>query len=338
MGKFSQEKKVVLDFFDAMEKAAPEKALEVMKQYMAPEYSFQGAYPFREQNSIEAVAEKFWIPLKKALRPMQRRQDIFIAGNNEFNEDEVWVMSMGNFMGNFVEEWLGVRPNYKILNLRYSEFNCVKDGKIIKTGMFFDMIGFMQSAGCNPMPPQLGTMYVYPGPRDHNGLLFDDAPEEESKKTLTLLKRFLSGYPDYDAVMDCMPHDYLARDWHEDMLWYGSGGAGFTIDVFREFQKDFRRNLSDRSSVGHTVRFAEGNFACFFGWPNIVSTPIGGYCGYPGSNKPVYMQVVDVYYRKNEKLSENWVFPDVPYWLSQQNVDVFTRNACRYEQKAERLK
>lgn len=333
MGKYEQSKKVILEYFDAMENSSPEKSIAVMNKYMDSDYDFKGSYPFGEQSSIQTVAETFWNPLKRALSSMQRRQDIFIAGNNEFNEDEIWVMSMGNFMGNFVDEWLGIRPNFKIMNLRYVEFNCLKNGKILKTGMFFDMIGFMEAAGCNPMPPQLGAMYVYPGPKDHNGLLFEDAPEEESIKTLKLLKRFLSGYPDYDAVMDCMPHEHLARDWHENMVWYGSGGAGYTIDVFREFQKDFRRNLSDRGTVGHIVRFAEGNFACFYGWPNIFSTPTGGYCGYPGFNKRINMQVVDVYCRKGDKLSENWVFPDVPWWLSQQNVDVFKRNAKHYVQK-----
>lgn len=333
MGNFTLSKKLVLEYFDAMEMTAPEDSPAVMKKFMSAEYDFKGSYPFGAQSEIQVVADAFWTPLKKALSPIQRRQDIFIAGNNEFDEDEVWVMSMGHFMGNFLDEWLGIKPNFKIMNLRYVEFNCVKDGKISKTGMFIDMIGFMQSAGCNPMPPQLGAMYVYPGPKDHDGLLFEDAPEEESGKTLKLLKRFLSGYPDYDAVMDCMPHEHLARDWHENMVWYGAGGAGYTIDVFREFQKDFRRNLSDRGTSGHIVRFAEGKFACFFGWPNIYSTPTGGYCGYPGSNKRVYMQVVDVYCRKGDKLSENWVFPDVPWWLSQQNVDVFKRNANHYRQK-----
>jgi len=29
--------------------------------------------------------------------------------------------------------------------------------------------------------------FVYPGPRNHNGLLFEDAPEEEGVKTLELI-------------------------------------------------------------------------------------------------------------------------------------------------------
>ena len=41
-----------------------------------------------------------------------------------------WVMSMGNFMGLFDSDWMGVRRTGKMINLRYAEFNCVENGKI----------------------------------------------------------------------------------------------------------------------------------------------------------------------------------------------------------------
>ena len=44
-----------------------------------------------------------------------------------------------------------------------------------------------------------------------------------------------------------------------------------------------------------------------------------------GGEVPANMQVVDVYYRDGNKLSENWVLIDLPYWLQQQGVDVFER-------------
>ncbi len=37
------------------------------------------------------------------------------------------------------------------------------------------------------------------------------------------------------------------------------------------------------------------------------------------------MQVVDVYRREGDKLAENWVFIDIPYWLKQQGLDVLER-------------
>ena len=45
----------------------------------------------------------------------------------------------------------------------------------------------------------------------------------------------------------------------------------------------------------------------------------------PGGEVPADMQVADVYYRKGDKLSENWVLIDLPYWLKQQGLDILAR-------------
>jgi hypothetical protein len=37
------------------------------------------------------------------------------------------------------------------------------------------------------------------------------------------------------------------------------------------------------------------------------------------------MRIVDVYRRDGDKLAENWVFIDLPYYLAQQGLDVFAR-------------
>ena len=70
---------------------------------------------------------------------------------------------------------------------------------------------------------------------------------------------------------------------------------------------------------------AEGNYACFFGWPNLSNTPLGGFLGLPGGKVSATMQVVDVYRRQGDKLAENWVFIDLPYWLRQQGLDILER-------------
>ncbi|MFT1674343.1 hypothetical protein ACMUDJ_19125, partial [Vibrio cholerae] len=57
----------------------------------------------------------------------------------------------------------------------------------------------------------------------------------------------------------------------------------------------------------------------------LSNTPIGGFLGMPGGVIRADMQVVDVYYRDANKLSENWVLIDLPYWLKLQGLDVFER-------------
>ena len=328
MSKYQQTKALVRAYFEAVEAATPQTVAGVLRDFTSEDYLWRGVYPFREQQGSQATADVFWSPLMTSLSRMQRRQDIFIGGTNEISGEQ-WVMSMGHFMGLFDADWMGVRATRKMINLRYAEFNCVENGKITKTGLFIDIIGMMQQAGVNPLPPQTGASFVYPGPRNHDGLLFDDAPEEEGVVTLALVNQMvadLSALNDSGA-MGCPP-EVLEQSWSKDMIWYGPGGIGATYTIPRyqeQHQLPFRNNLKDKKFNGHACRFAEGNFACFFGWPNLSNTPIGGFLGLPGGEIRADMQVVDVYYRDGNKLSENWVLIDIPYWLKQQGLDIFER-------------
>ena len=146
MSKYQAAKTLVLNYFAALEKASPETVADGIKAYTSDDYYWRGVYPFREQHGVTAVAEKFWTPLMTSLTHMQRRQDIFIAGSNEIGGEQ-WVMSMGNFMGLFDADWLGIPRTRKMANLRYAEFNCVENGKITQTGLFIDIIGLMVQAG-----------------------------------------------------------------------------------------------------------------------------------------------------------------------------------------------
>jgi len=328
MSTYLAAKQLVREYFAALEEATPENIAEVLGSYTSPEYDWRGVYPFRKIQGAEAVAVEFWVPLMKSLTRMQRRQDIFIAGTNEMGSNQ-WVMSMGNFMGLFDADWLGIPRARKIVNLRYAEFNCVKDNKIIKTGLFIDIIGLMLQAGVNPLPPSTGVYFNYPGPRNHEGLLFEDAPEGEGTATLALVNEMISDLSSLNesGSMGCPP-EILEKTWSKDMLWYGPAGIGATYTIPRyqeQHQLPFRQNLDDKRFLGHVCRFAEGNFACFFGWPNLTNTPIGGWLGLPGGGVNAEMQVVDIYRREGDKLAENWVLIDIPYWLKQQGLDILDR-------------
>lgn len=134
------------------------------------------------------------------------------------------------------------------------------------------------------------------------------------------------------AYMACPP-EILEKSWSKNMIWYGPGGIGasYTIPRYQEqHQLPFRNRLTDKKFNGHVCRFAEGNFACFFGWPNLTNRPLGGFLGMPGGQVKADMQVVDVYCREGDKLSENWVLIDLPYWLKQQGLDILERTQQIY--------
>lgn len=314
---------------------ADENQLEtVIQAYTDDDYRWRGVYPFREISDRQRVISEFWQPLKRAVKHLQRRPDIFIAGHNDGEEKDseqngVWVMNMGHLMGLFDAPWLNMPPTGKMLNIRYAEFHRVLDGKIVETGLFIDLIGVMQQAGLYPLPPSTGQFFVYPGPRNHNGIVRGLSEHREGEKTMQILNQMIG---DLDALnksgsMTCSP-DVLRRTWHEDMIWYGPCGIGasYTIERYQQqHQLPFRNNLGDKKFNGHVCRFADGEFACFFGWPNLSNRALGGFLGLPAGKESADMQVVDVYYRKGDKLSENWVLIDLPWWLKQQGLDVLER-------------
>ncbi len=329
MGKYTAAKELVWAYFKDLDQAATEEIPSVLNKYLTDDYYYRGSYPNRELHGIEAVTKQFWLPLKTALSSMQRRVDIFIAGNNEF-DDTIWVMGMGHFMGLFDNDILGIRHTNKMASLRFAEFSCVKDGKICQTGLFVDWIGLMQQANMYPLPPSTGQYFIYPGPRNHNGLLFEDAKPEEGEKTNAVQREMGEILAKLNEGMRPPTADELALTWSKNMIWYGPAGIGATYTIERYIKQHtgpFRQGLTDKNFVCHKVRFAEGNFACFFGWPNLTNRAIGGFMGLTSGDTKAEMMVVDVYSREEDKLAENWVIIDIPYWLAQQGLDVFKRTA-----------
>lgn len=306
----------------------PESVAEALGSVNHDQHQWRGSWPFRYLSGPLEIATDFWCPLMQSLTRLQRREDIFIAGSNIYDE-RTWVLSMGHFMGLFDTPFLSIPATGRIANLRYAEFSCVEGDRIVETGMFLDLIGLMQQAGVNPLPPSTGTYYTYPGPIDHRGLHDDDSPPEEGEHTLALINRMVEDLSVLNKSGSMTgSRESLANSWHEDMVWYGPAGIGatYTIDRYQhQHQLPFRSQLTDKQFEGHVCRIAEGNYGCFFGWPNLSNTPIGGFLGMPSSCN-ASMQVVDVYRRDGDKLAENWVLIDLPWWLDQQGLDVLARN------------
>jgi hypothetical protein len=330
MSNFQSEKQIVSNYFSAMEQSSEQTLVSVQKQYMTDDYEFYGVYPYNKIDSLEQVSEQVWQPIYNAFKNIQRRQDVFMAGTSEIN-GETWVMSMGHFMGLFDQDWLGIRATRKVVMLRYAEFNCVENGKITKSGLWLDIIGLMHQVGINPLPPQTGASFVYPGPRHHNGLLFNEQAPEEGVKTLNVLNTMIDDLSKLNQTAnDRAGPEVMQKNWHDNMTWYGPAGIGATYTIPRyqeQHMYPFREGLHDKVFNGHVCRFAEGQFACFFGWPNLSNKAKGGFMGLPSGDVRADMRVVDVYYRHGDKLLENWVLIDIPYWLKQQGVDILARTA-----------
>jgi hypothetical protein len=323
-------KRVVLDYYSDLGATSFNGIGRALERHVAPDYSWRGVYPLGEGLDARRTQVEVYEPLRRAFPTRQWRQDIFFAGTNDASADpQVWTCSMGHLMGLFDQPWLGIAPTGRIASLRFAEFHQVVGDKIVQTAAFFDIIGLMQQAGCYPLPPSTGNYFAYPGPRTHDGLLLDERDPAEGAATMALVNRMVADLDHLNKTgEDRCPPEYLARTWHEDMVWYGPAGIGATMSITRyqqQHQYPFRQGLTDKVYNGHVARFAEGDYAGFFGWPNLTNRPVGGFLGLPASQTPGDMRIVDVYRRDGDKLAENWVLMDIPWYLKMQGLDIFER-------------
>jgi hypothetical protein len=319
----------VREFYDALESSGNEDCVSVMEKFCSETLLWRGFHPFNEIIGPNEVARQFWNPLRKSLRPIQRRLDLFIAGHNTLDDGKsVWVASMGHLMGLFDKAWLGIRPTHKLAMLRYAAFHKVEGGEITETAMYFDIPHLMIQADQNPFPPQTGAHLVQPGPMGHNGLLFDEQDPDEGKKTILAIDNMVNDIKTWKGGREEPLVDELRRSWNEDMIWWGPAGIGATYTIERYAEQHsgpFRKAFVDRKFNGHICRIAEGHFGGFFGWPNLTLTHRGGFMGMPATNQTGDMRVIDMYRRDGDKLTENWIFIDLLHFWKQQGLDVLER-------------
>ncbi|MGB5165199.1 MAG: hypothetical protein WBN61_08080 [Woeseiaceae bacterium] len=324
-------KDLVRGFHAAFDAADDAQLASVLATHTTSDYLWRGMHPFYEQRGATAVTDVFWLPLRHAMRSLQRREDVFMAGHNVVDDGKtVWVASMGHMMGLFDDDWAGIPATGKLAFLRYAEFHCVSEGKIVESAFFCDLLSIMHQAGCYPLPPPTAaTIIPQPGPRTHDGVMIDAQAPESGQKTMALVHAMIDDLSNLNKTgLDHCPPQVLQKTWHEDMAWYGPVGIGATYTIARyqqQHQYPFRTQLKDKVFNGHIARFAEGNYAGFFGWPNLTNTPTGGFLGLPGNDTRADMRVVDIYRRDGDKLAENWVFIDLLHWLSMQGLDLLAR-------------
>ena len=299
MTDFKSEKCLVRNYYKALDSTETDRITDVLVEFTAQDYTWRAFHPFHLQTDVKVVSEVFWQPFRKSIRHMQRRMDVFFAGRNFIDDGaSVWVCSMGHLMGLFDEPWLGIKPTGKIIMLRYAEFHKIENGKISETAFYFDIPHLMIQAGYQPFEDPTAMHLVQPGPATHDALLFNDAPEAEGKKTMDAMDAMINDLGTWQLGLPL--EEELARTWHDDMIWWGPAGIGATYTIERyakQHSGPFRAGFSDRSGTGHIARIAEGHYSGFFGWPNFIAKPTGGFMGLAPSEKLCEFRVIDIYRR-----------------------------------------
>lgn len=326
MTHLADAKRLVLEHYERLDAAGPAEAAAAIEAGHAPGFLWRGMHPWDERRGADDVAKAFWTPLKRAMGPLQRRPDIFLAGTNGIDgHATTWVVQMGHLMGLWDAPFLGLGPSRRVAFLRYAEFHRIEGGRIAETASYCDLLDLVQQGGYRPLPPATGASVLAPGPRTHDGLRLEEEPPKEGARTLTLIDAMVA---DLTGGGVTSPGDHMDRFWTPDMCWFGPAGIG--ASAFREGYRrghtaPFEAGLEFVRHNGHQCRVAEGRFGGFFGYPSLTMRATGGYLGLPASGREADMRIVDMYRREGDLLAENWIFIDMLHFLHMQGLDVLAR-------------
>lgn len=295
------------------------------ERYLHPDLAWHGPHPIDDLAGRDAWVESLWLPLLAAVPDIERRDDLFFAG--EF-EGRQWVCASGHYFGSFRGDWLGIPATGGLVDIRYGEFHAMEDGLVAESYVILDVLDVMRQAGVWLLPPSLGAERAVPGPKTRDGVLLEGADAAESARSLALVEDMLfEGLAGFDREsLRSMGND---RYWHPDMMWYGPAGIGTTRGIagFQDWhQRPFLAAFPDRKGGNHKARFAEDMYVASTGWPSLTATHTGGgWLGLAPTGRKVGMRVMDFWRREGDLLVENWVFIDIADVLLQLGYDVFER-------------
>lgn len=283
-------------------------------------------HPFGEIKGPDAFWRQCLEPLHNAMPDLERRDMIVLSGTTA--QGQAWVGTMGNYMGTFIAPFLGIPPTGHLAHMRYHEFYQVHDGKVIQMQAIWDLPELMMQANAWPMAPQLGAFLCTPAPMSADGLSVTGDGQATQEHVLAMLED-LCRYPSNPdpAVMQ------LEKYWHPQFNWYGPAGIGSCrgISGFRHWhQIPFLNGMPDRkldaSADLMSHWFAEGDYVCETGWPNMrLTLSDDGWMGMPPVNKEVCLRSLDFWRMENGLIRENWVLVDLLDVYAQIGVDVLGR-------------
>ena len=284
-------------------------------------------HPFNELKGKDTYLHEFLLPLQHSFKGLYRRDDILMVG--EF-EGKNWISTTGYYVGQFLNNWIGIAATKTLAYLRYGEFHHIQDGKALESYIFLDIPELMIAS--NQWPLHMGPGHsrgytgLIQGPASQDGILSGLDDPTEGQKSYELVTNMLAKLATKDEAWRPF--------WHKNMMWYGPSAFGsfIGIDEFASFQIPFESQFKgwsggskDNGFTKHFTRFGEGNYTCSGGWPSLTGINVKPFLGQATTNKRVLMRVCDWWRRENELLVENWVFVDVPHVLLQLGYDPLPR-------------
>ena len=217
-------KQRVMAIMQALAEEPLERLQAIARDGLAEDVALNVTHPVNELRGIEAGLEKLWLPLRRALPDMERREH-FVAGGRYRDGD--WIACMGHYLGTFESDLLGIPATRGAVCLRYCEGHELRDGVIVASYIFLDFLDLMRQAGYFPIAPSLGREMRWLPPRTLDGVVVTPQDDARSRNTIETILRmhkalgYYSGQPPSRDVLDEMEQ---AKHWHKNFMWYGPAG------------------------------------------------------------------------------------------------------------------
>lgn len=314
-------KQHLLDFWTALTPSTD--PVSTMQQFLTEDVELRLSHPINYLHGIDTVSINFWNPLKKALPDV--RFEPYILMGNEW-KGERWATSTGYFRGTFTNDWLGIPANGGEVTVRYGDFwRFNADGKMNFAVMMLDFIDLMQQVGIHVLRDDGGEQGYVPGPIAGDGLLMTPQNNAATLTSIQLVEAMIDGLLSFDG--ETIESMHQSDFWDvENMIWYGPAPIGKAVGL-RGFeahhQIPFLAAFPDRVGGNHVARVGDGLYMATTGWPSIYATWQADYLGVPNPNQRITMRVMDWWRREGDRLTENWVFIDIPHLMQQVGFDVF---------------
>lgn len=324
--------------------AGIERLEDAISKVAMPNAQWRASHPMNEAIGTGAALARIWEPLKRAFPDLERRDTIFVGGSYL---GRTYIAAVGHYCGTMRGDWFGIPATNKTIYLRYGEvWQIGPDGRALQANLLWDVLDVMRQAGVNPLAASLGTETMWPAPLTADGVRYEASAALEAVASLEQTLSMHRTLHEHDDRFSLSRESLIAmpqrEHWHERMMWYGPAGIGTTrgLDGFVDghqlpFRIAFHRPQGtyeevtaerERNGAGHYIRIGDGPYSVTGGWPSVYAMHIGsGFCGLPGTGKPIFMRVMDFYLHHEGRIRENWVPLDMLDLLMQIGFDALAR-------------
>ncbi len=321
--------------FNCMKKFTCLKPSDVdgyMEEFWHEDAEYHGFHPINSLYGRKEIGDKYYKPFLTAFPDAKKHMHFLFAG--EFDDKE-WVVTGGNIVANFMNDFCDIPSNKLCTWVRFAEFFQMKDGKIVQSKMIYDLMSLLNQVGYKFLPA-IGPEIVIPGPATNDGIILGESDPELSKKSEILTETMCrTGLTDglHKMEKSIIPDERtlgkMRQYWHEDMLWYGPDciGTGKGIYGFEYVHElPWQLTMSNINHGNHFARIYENNYVASGGYPSIYCTHTGDKLfGLPASNKEITVRDFNFWRVEDGLIAEDWCILDIADILKQIGYDVIQK-------------